>query len=371
MANRHGQISRVGIILQTSIEMPGFPGWCRDYLQKRVGVRSGQMGPAMTGGGTPPPRFLRNVKAGKSVKSRELIHTLGTYPGRSGTKWRYQVDMDVDGESNVIYWKTITSPVNRASHKGPDQGAESATVKILSIRIVGMDGSVSTYSANAVLDDYINGWRQYDHVHGSSINLGKPIRSVSFQLFISMGHEEYHDSGDGYTPPTDYAASTQCAIGYNSKVEAGTYDIRHDVIREYRPTSSVVQRWPVVSSAAGNAIIEQYVDPVKLVIASSRHTHTKTTGGDHSDLSYTHTTDTGSAGGWRQACSGYWMGSSYNGGARLSYTGNDAGKVATATNASTGQVINLSYDADGSVAGRVTYFNTVLPVGTWYMKMGG
>ena len=371
MANTHGQISRIGIILQTNAEMPGFPGWCRDYLQKRTGVRSGQMGPVMAGGGSPPPVFLRNVKAGKNVKSRELIHTLGTYPNRASTRWRYQVDMEVNGESNVVFWKTITSPLNRASHRGPDQGAESAVVRIIGIRVVGVDGHWMDFEVNKLLDDYINGWKQYDRVHSGFVNWNAPIQSVRFQLSVSMGHEEYHDSGDGYTPPADYSASTPCAIGYDSAVPAGNVNVKHDVIREYRPTSEVFKQWPVVSSAAGNAIIEQYVDPVTMVVVDSKHTHTKGGGGDHNDYSYSHTTPVGSSGNWRQSCTSSWGGSVYSGGPLLYYSASDAGTVATATNAVTGQVINLTYNSNGSMVGKYVKFKDILPPGTWHMRMGG
>lgn len=243
--------------MQSAVDMPGFPGWCRSYLARRTGVGSGRMSPAMASGGTSAPRFLREVKAGKSVRSREFIRTMGTYPSRTNTRWRYQVSMPLDGEANAVNWKIVTSPVNRNSHKGPDQGARSALVRIESITVVAIDGATSQYNVNQLLDDYINGWRQYDHVWAGSINIGKPIRTVTMSVYVEMGSEQYHDSGDGYTPPTDYSAATQCAVGYKTWVPNSTIDVRHDVYREYRPTSDAFKQWSPASSVDGGAVVTQ------------------------------------------------------------------------------------------------------------------
>lgn len=385
MSNTHSQLSRIGLLMQAGKRTPGFPGWTRPWIKALTGNTSGKVSANIATAQQSIPRWMRTLTAGEEILSREFIHDLTRYPDWVELTHVYTVDFDIDGSDTVFSWKFAWSSLYRNSHRGYDRGGLPCKVTITGIHVTGTDGSTRTYDADRVLLEGKQfggtslGWRSGQV--GGTINYGKPIQTVNFIFTYYGGLEIYHDVGDGsqweQKPGISVGTDrTKVLLNYDTPLLNNHWNAPQskkvtDFYRRYRAQTTVpmvlvpYDQWP------GRATIERHVPPVKLTIVDSKHTHTKGGGGDHNDYSYSHTTPVGSSGNWRQICTSSWGGSVYSGGPLLYYSASDAGTVATATNAVTGQVINLTYDSNGSMVGKYVKFKDILPPGTWHMRMGG
>lgn len=199
MSNSHGQISRLGLSIQFSTSLPGFPGWAGAFNQGRLGTPAANASQAMAAAGNPAPNWLGRSQAGNLVTNREMLHFMTRYPGRNYDKWRYAIDLWVGGQASHIAFTVWAAELYRNSHRGIDAGAQSGWVEIEYVDFVFMDGGTHREWSHARIIDGMNGWYGNAQVFQwtGALNYGRPVKSVRFSLVASFGSESYHDCGDG------------------------------------------------------------------------------------------------------------------------------------------------------------------------------
>lgn len=380
MANTHSELSRIAVLMQTGKSAPGFPGWTRPWLQAVTGSQAGRIGVAANSVGQAAPLWMRSLKAGQEVLSREFTHDLTRYPGQANETWTYTIDFDINGEDSTFCWRVAWSSLYRDSHRGYDQGAEPVNLKIAGLTVTSMDGSVTTYLAERKIMNGKDwggtapGYRS--GLDGGTIYHGKAIRSAVMVLTYYGGHGEYHDKTNTVHPDFDINSTVSLVnMQYRQDLLTNHWDNPQpkkvtDLYRRYRVQDTTPGIKTPYSQWPGRATITRPAQSMVLQLYSSSHTHlVGGQGGDHTGGGYTHTATAGSSGNvntkyWQQGC-GYRSTKK-----RLYYKGADAAATAVATNQQTGEVVNLTYYPPESSLGSYAAYNEVLGPGNWSIIMG-
>jgi hypothetical protein len=196
----------VAFAIQDGRDQEGFPNWATVVNRGWRGVNAGRVVDLMALS-VPAPGWMSEIKPAKEAVSRELVHTLGRYPGHVNQVWEYMMDHRMEGRSDTFSYVCLVAEVLRGSHQGLDQGAQSGWVRIDAITVKDVDGGVTKYHQNLTLFNYINGWEGGPVWRSSrTIKHPKAIQNVHLKATIYHGHEAFHDVGGGWNP--GYVVST-------------------------------------------------------------------------------------------------------------------------------------------------------------------